>query len=39
VKESNAAIKGDNGVKFVKMDGKYAVYEVGSGEYNFSAGE
>lgn len=39
VKEGNAAIKGDNGVKFVKMDGKYAVYEIGSGEYNFSAGE
>jgi len=39
VKEGNAAISGDKGVKFVKMDGKYAVYEVGSGEYNFSAGE
>jgi alpha-L-rhamnosidase len=39
VKEGNAAINGDNGVKFVKMDGNYAVYDVGSGEYNFSAGE
>jgi alpha-L-rhamnosidase len=39
VKEGNAAISGNNGVKFVKMDGGYAVFEVGSGEYNFSAGE
>ncbi|GAA0556633.1 glycoside hydrolase family 78 protein [Chitinophaga japonensis] len=37
VKEGNAAISGENGVKFLKMDGGYAVYEVGSGEYSFSA--
>src|SRR5690606_1309246 len=38
VKEGNAAINGENGVEFLKMDSGYAVYEVGSGEYSFSAG-
>jgi alpha-L-rhamnosidase len=39
VKEGNAAISGKDEVKFVKMEGGYAVFEAGSGEYDFSAAQ
>jgi len=35
VTESGKKAYSAKGVKFVKMEGEYAVYEVGSGNYNF----
>lgn len=35
VTESGNKISFADGVKFIKMDNSYAVYEVGSGKYNF----
>jgi alpha-L-rhamnosidase len=36
VKESGKEINDSNEIKFVKIDGEYAVYEVGSGNYHFT---
>jgi alpha-L-rhamnosidase len=35
VQEGNKSAASADGVKFVKMDGEYAVFEVGSGSYSF----
>jgi alpha-L-rhamnosidase len=35
VKEGEKSAASADGVKFVKMDGQYAVFEVGSGNYSF----
>ena len=37
VTESGQKASSAKGVKFVKMEGEYAVFEVGSGSYNFGA--
>ncbi len=37
VKEGNKPIDRAKGVKFVRMENNYAVFEVGSGEYNFNS--
>jgi len=37
VTESGKNAAGAEGLKFVKMDGAYAVYEAGSGEYSFKS--
>jgi len=37
VTESGKSISKDEHVKFLKMDGKYAVYEVESGDYQFAS--
>jgi alpha-L-rhamnosidase len=37
VKEGGKSASSAEGVKFVKMDGQYAVFEIGSGSYSFIA--
>ena len=39
VTESGQKISSAKGVKFVKMEGNYAVYQVGSGNYSFRSEE
>lgn len=39
VMESGKKAASSDGVKFVRMDGKYAVFEIGSGSYSFLANE
>jgi alpha-L-rhamnosidase len=36
VSESGRKAASSKGVKFVKMDGKYAIYQIGSGIYSFN---
>ena len=37
VKENNSPAVSADGVKFIRMDGKYAVFETGSGKYSFAS--
>ncbi|MDR0843639.1 MAG: hypothetical protein LBN71_00315 [Tannerella sp.] len=35
VKDGGTSVSSAEGVKFVKKDGQYAVFEAGSGKYSF----